>query len=87
MTDSYLSPYDTGKRAEPRPWTLSTKAAIAEMGPISRQFSEADFGKVDFENDSSEHVATVWFERGDDGAYVMHVAGIVGPVRIEVHND
>lgn len=86
MTDSYLSPYDTGKRAEPRPWPHSTKAAVAEMGPISRQMSEAEFGKVDFENDESSHVATVWFEKNADDHYVLHVAGM-DDVRIEVHND
>ncbi|QNJ55577.1 hypothetical protein SEA_PHINKY_86 [Microbacterium phage Phinky] len=87
MSTTYLSPYDTGKRAEPKPWPHSTKAAVAEMAPIAREMAESDFGKVDFENDSSEHVATVWFERNTDDDYVLHVSGVVGRVIVEVHDD
>lgn len=85
MSTTYLSPYDTGKRAEPTPWPHSTGAAVAEMAPIAREMAEDLFGKVDFEDDSSDHIATVWFEKNADGHYVLHVAGM-GDVRIEVHS-
>lgn len=86
MTDSYLSPYDTGKRAEPQPWAHSPANVVAEMAPIAREMAEEMFGKVDFDNDESAHVATVWFEKNADDHYVLHVAGM-DDVRIEVHND
>lgn len=87
MSTEYLSPYDTGKRAEPKPWPHSLAKVVAEMAPIAREMAEAEFGKVDFENDSSEHVATIWIERDEDGDYTVHISGMVGTVGVMVHVD
>lgn len=84
MSDK-LNPYDTGKRAEPKPWFRGewTPEDYAAMSPIERTIEEDRFGKVDFEDDEGRTVATVWIEKGADGEYVVHIAD-ENP-RIEVH--
>jgi hypothetical protein len=54
-----LTPYDTGKRAEPKQWE-------------KRHFEdEDDYGKVDFNADDDFTIATLYLERDPDGTYVV----------------
>ncbi len=57
-----LTPYDTGFRCQPKVW------------PLHRDVER--YGKVDFDNDESATVTTVYVEAGDDG-YVLHYSGDV----------
>lgn len=54
-----LTPYDTGERAEPRPW------------PTGGNADRDDFGKVDFDNDESRTLITLWVERRPEGGHVV----------------
>ncbi len=74
-----LTPYDTGQRAEPKPWVTSTQGVGATNDPDW-------WGKVDFENDSSETVAVVWLERNESGGYTLHLEPVGGDVDVEVHD-
>ena len=68
------TPYDTGKRAEPRPWTAPHRE------------SEDDYGKVDFEDDAGGTVATLYVEKDDDGSYVLR--GYTNePLRVEIDDQ
>jgi hypothetical protein len=61
-----LTPYDTGQRLEPMPWHVQARNLPAP--------EEADrYGKVDFDNEESVTIATLWIERRADGTYAMHV--------------
>ena len=61
-----LTPYDTGKRAEPHTWVTSTAGLTAT--------NEDDFGKVDFDNDEGNTVATIWLELNEhSGQYIVHI--------------
>jgi len=82
MSDT-LTPYDTGKRAEPKVWPTPTRSELTSTPPIERALIEADYGKVDFENDEGTTVATVWIEGTADG-YVVHID--MEDPRIEVHH-
>jgi hypothetical protein len=54
-----LTPYDTGARAEPKPWTPTR---------------DEDYGKVDFTDDADEDVATVYVEHNPTtNGYTVHV--------------
>lgn len=77
MTDR-LTPYDTGKRAEPsvwgraelpRPSTELTPEAYAEL--LTK--AEDTYGRVDFDDDEGATVATIYVEKNDRGHYVIHV--------------
>ncbi len=57
---SDLTPYDTGARAEPKVW------------PASPGYPDG-YGKVDFDNDESATIATVWIERAPEGGYSLQV--------------
>lgn len=58
-----LTPYDTGEVARPFIW---------------EHYGETDrYGRVDFDNDESSTVATVWASRNQDGSYTLHVTGEV----------
>jgi hypothetical protein len=73
-----LTPYDTGARLQPIPWVLGTSG-------LTRDNAE-DFGKVDFDDDESSTVATLWIERQDDGSYVLK--GYTNePLKIEVEEQ
>lgn len=56
---SKRTPYDTGKRSEPKVWT---------KGHIE---SDEDYGKVDFEDDAGGTIATLYIEQGEDGTYTL----------------
>ncbi|MGZ4659676.1 MAG: hypothetical protein ACXVYB_00185 [Arthrobacter sp.] len=51
---SKRTPYDTGKRSEPKVWT---SAHIED---------DDDYGKVDFEDDAGGTLATLYIEQSDD---------------------
>lgn len=79
-----LNPYDTGHRAQPRVWT-NMGDSLATLPPIEREFAEDRFGKVDFEDDESRTVATVWIEKGADGEHVVHIQQLGDEVKVKVH--
>jgi hypothetical protein len=54
-----LTPYDTGDRLEPQPW--------------GRDVDHGHYGKVDFDNEESATVATVWIEATGNGTYVLRM--------------
>lgn len=56
---SKRTPYDTGKRSEPKPWQSY------------HMEDDDDYGKVDFEDDAGGTVAVLYIEKGDDGVYVL----------------
>src|SRR5699024_5536537 len=62
------TPYDTGERATPIPWV----SAGSDFTAIHDDRDPDDFGRVDFDNDSSETVATIHLSRRDDGGYTVH---------------
>lgn len=73
-----LTPYDKGTRLEPRTWVTSTAG-------VTRDNAD-DFGKVDFDNEESSTVATLWIERQDDGSYTLK--GYTNqPLKIEVEEE
>ncbi len=57
---SALTPYDTGTRAEPRPWVNPDGSAGSDR---SRKAEPDDYGRVDFDDDSGSTLATVRVER------------------------
>lgn len=65
MTDQ-LTPYDTGKRLEPKPWLGD------DPDQEDRPTFGDDYGKVDFDNEESATCATLWVERNEDGSYMLH---------------
>jgi len=82
-----LTPYDTGARGEPKPWTHHSGTELATMAPLGRALEEDRFGKVDFTNDESVAVCTVWLEHNEHGQDVLHVQPL-GPdvILIQVHS-
>lgn len=77
-----LSPYDTGKRCEPKSW-IPYGTKVSEITPAE------NFGKVDFEDDCGDTVVVVLVERADDGTHVVHVQPLVeeDEIRVELHLD
>lgn len=59
VTSPGLTPYDTGDRLEPKPW--------------GKGVEHEHYGKVDFENEESATVATVWIEATPIGTYVLRM--------------
>lgn len=53
-----LTPYDSGARLEPRAWAPT---------------ADDEYGRVDFDNDESATVITLWIERDDAGEYRLHL--------------
>jgi hypothetical protein len=56
------TPYDTGERLEPRVWPTSEPGV---------KYSPTRYGKVDFDDEESSTVATLWIERQGDGTYTL----------------
>ena len=75
----HLTPFDTGERAEPSVWAPVPPGAA--YGDIVEGKHDDRYGKVDFENDSSEHVVTVHVERDADGEYVLVTSQ---PIRVRI---
>lgn len=61
-----LTPYDTGKRLVPQVWVLGDRRRPAEH-------DEDRYGRVDFDDDTSTTILTVYVERGDDGQHTVHI--------------
>jgi hypothetical protein len=57
-----LTPYDTGKRLEPELW-------LKEGDSLDRPAE--DWGKVDFDDEESATVATLYIEKDADGSYAL----------------
>lgn len=74
MRRADLTPYDTGKRLEPRQWE-------------KRHFEDADdYGKVDFDNEESATIATLYIEREADGSYTLR--GYTNePLKVEIEEE
>ena len=82
---SNLTPYDTGKRAEPKPWPTTT-VPMSELPPTARGMEEDRFGKVDFDDDAGETLFTMWVERNERGRHVVHIQDTGGvPIAVEMH--
>jgi hypothetical protein len=71
-----LTPYDTGARLEPQPWTRHSNDLIVPF---------EDWGKVDFDTDEGATVATVWVEGTEEAEDVMHVVQLCGVAKIVIH--
>lgn len=77
-----LTPYDTGVRAEPKVWPLG---AYQDDHPDGRNGAFDSYGKVDFEDDSGEHLATIWLERNEhSGNYVINIVRGPAPIGLNV---
>jgi len=87
--EKYLSPYDTGKRCEARLWgTPHDSASMAELPQIERDMIEARMGKVDFDDENGDSLFTVWVERNEQGARVVHIQQLgPTPVAIRIHGE
>lgn len=77
MTD--VTPYDTGERAVPTPWVSNP----ADFGTIAIGRDPDDFGRVDFEDDTSETVATIHLSKREDGGYTVHITPL-GPELLDI---
>lgn len=79
-TNPKLSPYDTGLRCEAKVW-LPYGTKVNEATPV------ANFGKVDFDNDTNETVCVAYVEKNPDGTHTVHVESMceVGQVTVELH--
>lgn len=75
-----LSPYDTGKRCEPKSW-------IPYGTSVSTATPAENFGKVDFEDDEGHTIVVVHVERKDTGTHVVHVQPLVDEDEIVVVVD
>lgn len=58
-----LTPYDRGERLQPMRW-------VTPRGEVDHP--DADFGKVDFDNEEGGTNLTLWVERNEDGTYTLH---------------
>lgn len=73
MTAPFLTPYDTGSRLEPQLWPPNDDPDRA--------------GRVDFDDDESATVLTVYAERLADGSHALHVELITGETNTLVTVD
>lgn len=74
-----LTPYDTGERATPIPWV----SGGSDFTAIHDGRDPDDFGRVDFEDDESRTIATVFMARRPDGGYTLHVESLDDDLTIE----
>ncbi len=88
VTRTVLTPYDTGLRAEPKVWPTPTRISLARSAPIARELDEDRFGRVDFDDENGESLFTVWVERNEQGARVVHIQQLgPEPVAIRIHGE
>lgn len=80
------TPFDTGNRGEPKPWSHVTREELNAAEPIDQALLEDRFGKVDFDDDTSVTLATVWLERLNDQTFVLHVQEQAVNVLVQVHS-
>lgn len=74
MSIQVLTPYDTGDRLEPHPW-VPGRGGAAPSG-LPRQTVEDDYGRVDFEDDESRTVVSLYVGRDDEGSYALRVENL-----------
>jgi hypothetical protein len=72
-----LTPFDTGKRAEPRVWPTSEEGVT---------YSPTRYGKVDFDAEDGFTLATLYIERDEDGSYTLRGYANV-PLKIDVEDQ
>lgn len=83
----HLTPYDTGVRAEPRVWPTTT-IDLNDLAPIARGLEEDRFGRVDFDDENGDSLFTVWVERNEQGAHVVHIQQLGPvPVALRIHGE
>jgi hypothetical protein len=58
------TPYDKGERLEPLPW-------VPRDPQLAGQHPDGSFGKVDFDNEESATIATLYIEKDNDGSYAL----------------
>lgn len=73
MNASPRTPYDTGERAEPKMWVGRRDGEWRAGSALDRPAEFDDFGRVDFDDDSSQTFGTVHGVRGEDGTFTLHV--------------
>lgn len=78
-----LTPYDTGRRGEARPWPVRS---LTNLPPLERELEEDRYGKVDFDNDESNTLVTVWIELTAAGEHVVHIQEHTAEVMVKVHS-
>lgn len=65
---STMNPYDNGYRLEPKSWVKDGIAGEETPRPATPD----DYGRVDFDNDTGQTVATVWIQKTEAG-YILRV--------------
>ena len=80
---SPLTPYDTGKRAEPKPWPKLENTP--GWTPIGSKLEEDRYGKVDFDDDGGSTIATIYIERDEHGRNVVHITQFADDLAVMVH--
>lgn len=74
-----LTPYDTGERAQPIPWVSSTDRVRDRATGVA----DSDrYGRVDFDDDESRTVATVYMMKGSDGNYHLHIEAMDDDLKV-----
>lgn len=82
MSDTALTPYDTGARAEPKPWEI--RDPEAEPGSVAWSMDQDRYGKVDFTDEEDASIATVWIEKSEHGQSIVHVQQLGAEVLVRV---
>lgn len=78
-----LTPFDTGERAEPKPWITGSNIVRDRATGVGEP---DEYGKVDFDDDESRTVATVHVSKDPvTGSYVVHVVPHDDDVRVARH--
>lgn len=72
---SRRTPYDTGKRSEPKVW------------PRGVMEDDGDYGKVDFENDEGGTIATLYIEQSDDRSSYTLKGYTNEPLKVDIEQE
>jgi len=67
------SPLDTGERADPKVWSHLRAHELRHLTGNTLTEERYRFGRVDFDDDASQTVATVHGDRQADGSYIFEV--------------
>ncbi|MGO2047604.1 MAG: hypothetical protein ACTH2X_10190 [Brachybacterium tyrofermentans] len=78
-----ITPYDTGQRAEPKPWQRTRRDILDVMLCGDAE----DIGNVDFDNDEAATVVTIHVSRDPDGGYTVHVMPFTDAIRLDLHTE
>lgn len=92
MTSRELTPYDTGERLEPHPWTLGRTPLMTLTAGARARSTELDpdrYGLVDLDDDEGATVFTLVGKRHDDGApgRLLSISTYTDDTTIEVDGD